>query len=275
MTINHLVLSGGGIRGILKMCGTVYRAEAEGKWSIENLKTIWATSAGTFVAVIVALQLPWEELENYFVHRPWDKIIKIEDMDFSKIFTSCGILDDSLIKEAFRPLFAAADVDLTVTFKDFFKKTGIELHFFCVELNKFECVDMSHLTHPELQVIDAVYRSCCIPIVFCPKITENGEIYVDGGLLKNYPARTCLERTGGDIETIYGIHCQAQAKNVENIVDFLQKLILNAFVKLNGEPVHLIHEEIITNDVSTNMVEQHYMLFSFPEQRRSLLHGEV
>lgn len=52
--------------------------------------------------------------------------------------------------------------------------------------------------------MDAVYASCCLPILFDPFEYE-GQYYIDGGILKNYPLNKCLE-DGHDPENILGIY---------------------------------------------------------------------
>jgi predicted acylesterase/phospholipase RssA len=67
-----------------------------------------------------------------------------------------------------RPALQGKDMNTNITFQEFYDRTGIELHFIVTELNKFVTVDFSYKTHPQQQVIEAAYMSCCYPFVFTP-----------------------------------------------------------------------------------------------------------
>ena len=52
--IRHIVISGGGAAGF-SYYGVLKQTQNRGLWYPENINTIYATSAGTFLAVILAL----------------------------------------------------------------------------------------------------------------------------------------------------------------------------------------------------------------------------
>ena len=56
MTIKHIVISGGGPTG-LKALGALQHLERNGFWNIDEIISIYATSAGAIVAVLLALYL--------------------------------------------------------------------------------------------------------------------------------------------------------------------------------------------------------------------------
>ena len=57
--------------------------------------------------------------------------------------------------------------------KEFYEINKIDLHIFSTELNKFETVDFSHKTHPDWRIIDVIYCSSALPIVFSPYMKED------------------------------------------------------------------------------------------------------
>jgi predicted acylesterase/phospholipase RssA len=59
------------------------------------------------------------------------------------------------------------------------------------------------MTHPELKVIDAIYMSSSIPIVFQPFFYD-GSYYIDSGFLNSYPVNICLD-DNHNIDEIFGI----------------------------------------------------------------------
>ena len=69
---------------------------------------------------------------------------------------------------------------------------------------KFEKIDFSWKTHPDWKLLDVVYCSSCLPILFSPFLTEEGDCYIDGGILNNYPVIHC-QNAIEDHDTIFGI----------------------------------------------------------------------
>ena len=97
------------------------------------------------------------------------------------------------------------DLELDITLHDFYQVSKKEIHFYATSYGPFELVDISYKTHPEWKLVDAIYASCCLPILFYPFVHDDGQYYIDGGVLKNYPLSKCLE-DGHDPEHILGIY---------------------------------------------------------------------
>jgi predicted acylesterase/phospholipase RssA len=209
--IKHLVISGGGAAGF-SYYGALKQAQLRGLWYPENIKTIYATSAGTYLAVILSLGYDWNTIDDYLIKRPWQNVYKFELSMAIKTILKQGIFDQSNIHETFKPLFKGKDIPIDINLLDFYKRTNKELHFFTTDYNTFDTVDLSYKTHPEWKVLDAIYASSSLPIMFVPfyKVeTETEEekppnIYIDGGIRMNYPLNKCLD-DGNIPEEIFGI----------------------------------------------------------------------
>jgi hypothetical protein len=76
--------------------------------------------------------------------------------------------------------------------KEFFEYNGHEIHIFAFELNRFESVDISYKTHPDLPLIQVIHMTCCMPVLLSPVFIEN-KCYIDGGITCNYPLNKCIE----------------------------------------------------------------------------------
>ena len=81
MTIKHIVISGGGPTGF-SMLGGVIELSKSNFYNIENIETIFATSVGAVLGAIFCLKYSWEDIEDYFVKRPWDQAININLDDY-------------------------------------------------------------------------------------------------------------------------------------------------------------------------------------------------
>jgi len=233
--IKHLVISGGGQTG-LTFYGILREANKNGLWDIDNIESIYATSIGSFIGVILCLKYDWDTLDNYFIRRPWDKVFKFDLYSIINAFEKKGIFDIKLFEEMFSPLFLGMDVSLSITMKEFYHLNNVDLHIYATELNSFELIDISHTTHPDWRVIDAVYASSTLPIVFSPFI--HGEhCYIDGGVLLDYPIKKCLN-SGAISDEILGIFKESpvddstMVNEKSNFFDYLIIIFKNIMTKM-------------------------------------------
>lgn len=200
--IKHLVLSGGGVVGF-SFYGLLRETNKKGLWDISNIKTIYGTSVGSIISIFIALHYDWDTLDDFIIKRPWQNVYKLSIDSFLYAFHNKGILDKKIMEHTFSPLFKGKDIDINVTMKEFYEITKIEIHIMTVDINTYDLVDISFKTHPDWMVIDAVYCSCCLPILFQPIIKEN-MCYCDGGFMANYPVKQCMEN-GAKSNEIFGM----------------------------------------------------------------------
>ena len=224
--IKHIVISSGGPAGHM-MYSILRTLNLDGFWDINNIKTIYGSSIGTFIAIILALRYEWNIMDDYLIKRPWEKIYAVSsnDHDYTstlasasstisdaktkldyvfKLYKNHGLYGLKEFTEMLRPALQGKDVSVNVTFQEFYEKTGIELHFIVTELNKFQTIDFSHKTHPTQPLIEACYMSCCYPFGFTP-IYRNGCCYIDGGVINDYPVNECIRDQKCALSEILGI----------------------------------------------------------------------
>jgi predicted acylesterase/phospholipase RssA len=200
MTIKHLVFSGGG-PSMIQSVGCLQHLTVSGYLAMENIESIYGTSAGAIVAVIVCLKYDWQTISEYIIGRPWNELFSVKVQGIFDAYTKKGIFDQITIEKAFKPLFDAKDISLKITLAEFFEYSGIELHFFTFEINEFKMVDISHKSHPTLPLMRALHMTCSIPILMTPVCLE-GKCYIDGGIICNYPLKYCLDRGVSDEEVL-------------------------------------------------------------------------
>lgn len=198
MTIKHLVLSGGGPAGLLTY-GAAKHLSIHKFWNIDNIESIYGTSIGSFMGVVLSLGYDWDWLDDYFIKRPWNKLIDLTPLSFIEVYNSRGLLDINFIIDTLKPLFTAKNLSSQVTMQQLYEYNNIAIHIYTTEINDFtlqkECI--TYKTHPSLPVVSALARSMAYPFVFAP-VCVDGKCYIDGGLLNNYPLRDCIENTKCD-----------------------------------------------------------------------------
>ena len=131
--------------------------------------------------------------------------------------------------------------------KEFYDITKIEIHIFTTEIMNFELVDISYKTHPDWRVIDAVYSSCSIPIIFSPLIKDN-KCYCDGGLLLNYPVDKCIEN-GANPSEVIGLCSDTTANDTDimnensSLLDYVIVILKKVIAAFLPKVQHVIPNE--------------------------------
>lgn len=223
-TIKHIVISGGGIIGFAQY-GVLRESNMRGLWSFENIESIYGTSIGSILGVFLSLKFEWSVLDDYIIKRPWQNVINFTMYSIIQSFESRGILNIKIIEDILAPVLRAKNIDINVTMREFYELTNIELHIFVTELNNFNIIDICYIDFPDWKLVDAVYASCSIPIIFAP-LLKDSKCYIDGGFILNYPLYPCIQ-SGKDPNEILGI-CQNMGKiqtitidNSSTLFDFI------------------------------------------------------
>jgi predicted acylesterase/phospholipase RssA len=243
--IKYLVINGGGPTGLMSYGSLKYLFQHEFV-KLENIHAIYGTSIGAILGVIISLNYDWKTLDDYLLKRPWNKVFTLEPHDFFEMYSTKGLFQFNLVEELLKPLLTAKDLNETITLKEFYEYTKIDLHFYTVEMNSFEKVDLHHLTYPELSLIKALEMSSAVPVLFKPVFYEN-KCYVDGGFFDNYPVNECLENENCDINEILGI--RNKWSNKETIING----DMNLFQYLQSS-FHQIVKHIQKENVSKTLI---------------------
>jgi predicted acylesterase/phospholipase RssA len=202
MVIKHIVISGGGPTGLLSYGAAKHLAQ-QGFWSPNTIESIYGTSIGSLIGAMLCLKHDWSTLDDYIIKRPWEKVI-VDSLEMLELFSCKGVAKMKLLDDIMRPLLESKDLTLAVTLREFYEYSHISLNVFTVELNAFRKVQMSHATHPDLPLMDAIKMSSCVPMLFQP-ILRDGCCYIDGGVMVNYPLRECLEDTQCSPHEVLGL----------------------------------------------------------------------
>jgi len=274
--IKHLVLSGGGPT-LISTLGIFQFLEKANYFSRINIQSIYGTSAGALMGVLYCLKYEWEDLIDYILKRPWKDVFSIKVENILDAFSKKGIFDLKTIEKCFLPLLKAKDLELGITLKEFFDYSKIEIHFFTLELNQFQVVDISYLSHPNLSLLTAIQMTCALPILVSPVCIEE-ECFIDGGVICNYPLNYCLEKFKLEEEILgfknnYEIEEKKNKTKINinsNLLDFIMNFLFKMISNLSSnEKLTKIPFEVIT-DTKYMTIDFLKKSFSSEEARREL-----
>lgn len=248
MTIKHLVISGGGPIMIQILSG-IQELERKEYLNMQNIESIYGTSAGAIIGVMLSLKFDWETLNDYIIKRPWQDVFPIKVQNILDAYTKKGIFDIKTVEKCFKPLFDAKDIPLDINMEDFYNLTKIELHIFSFEVNEYKVVDISYQTYPKLEVLKAIQMTCALPVLVTPVFIEN-KCFMDGGVGCNYPLSFCID-SGKESDEILGFknkysdeksNINAESSLLDYILNFLFKAVLNVH---NNYVQPIIKNEVI------------------------------
>ena len=268
MTIKHLVISGGGPLG-LRYLGALEKLEKENFWKVDNIETIYGTSVGSMIGAFICLKYDWETLNKYIIERPWNEVFKVNAKQIFDSYYNKGLFDKKLVEIIFKPLLQAKNIELNVTLKEFYEFSKIDFHIFTFELNNFETIELSHKTHPDLTLLQAVTMSCAFPGIFMPTIIDK-KCYIDGGVMCNYPINECL-RDHTNKDEILGIKSIFNKDDISKNVEVTEELsLLEYVICLTNNAINFIRSTIklenINNTIECIVLDNPLNLLDFIQQ---------
>jgi len=188
--IKHIVFSGGGPTGLVQY-GALKYLTTNNIINNKNIESIYSTSIGSVVALIYILNFDWTWIDDFLIKRPWEKLVNFSYSSYFNIFNDKGIVNKKTIINALKPLFMAKEIPLTITLLEFYNLTAIEFNIYTCNLTSFKKEKLNYNNTPNLELIDAIYMSSTVPLMFAPLYVNNC-YYLDGGIFINCPINECL-----------------------------------------------------------------------------------
>ena len=252
MPIKHLVISGGGPLGF-RYLGALQKLEMNEFWSFNEIESIYGTSIGAIIGTFICLKYDWETLNKYIIERPWHDAFKVNPKQIFDSYYNKGLFDKKLAEIIFKPLLEAKDLTLNITLKEFFEFSKIDLHIFTFDLNKFQTIELSHTTHPDLGLLQALTMSSSLPGIFIPTIIDNC-CYIDGGVLCNYPLNQCL-RDHTNKDEILGIKSSynKETDNFANVEVTSETSLLEYVICMSINSMNYIRDTIKMENIENTV----------------------
>ncbi len=233
--IDTLILSGGAHHGGMRTLGAVKKLLDEEIIIMKNIKNIYAISAGSLTAAIFLTLVDKDEIIDYIINRPWGNLVEMSPDMMLGIFKNRGIFTKHVMTEIMKPLLAAKNLSYDITLKEFYEYNQTLLKIYTFDLNENKIIELSHITYPEYKLIDCIYYSTAIPLIFEPAVISD-KCYIDPGSVVNYPLEYALADKI-DEDNIIGIKCifepdtkSSYIKDDANLLEFLSFLFKRVII---------------------------------------------
>ncbi len=185
----NLVFEGGGVKGIAYV-GAMKVLENEK--ILQNISRVGGTSAGSINAVLFAAGFSNRETLNVlkklnfndFKDDSWGAL-----RNMRRLKDDYGWYKGDYFRDWIGDLLKRKTGSSNITFKALYEQTGKELYVCASNLStKFSEVYSPEHT-PRMRVVDAVRRSMSIPLFFSAVRDDRKDVFVDGGIINNYPVK--------------------------------------------------------------------------------------
>lgn len=227
---SNLALSGGAFRAIALLGAIKYLEEIN---ILKDFKNYIGTSAGGIILFFLLIGFTSTEINNILK----DEITYLTDLDFdnlSNIYTDLGMDDGSKNEHILRKyLYSKINLN-SITFIEFAKKFGYNLIITGANLDTHKTDYFSVDTFPEMDIIQALLITSCIPFIYKP-ISFNDNLYIDGGIYSNFPIRY-FEKNSNDTLGIC-INPESIKKN-DNIINYSKNIIFSMMNKLSYDNMY-------------------------------------
>jgi predicted acylesterase/phospholipase RssA len=184
----------------------------------------------------------------------------------------------------------AKNLSVNLSLLEFYNYNKIDFHFICTELNRFSIEDISHKTHPDMKLVDAIYSSCSVPVFFAPHFHKNltdsessVKVFLDGGVFSNYPLNRCT-MCDYDPDEIFGVYKASTTNNTSNnnntdpdrmsLLDYIFRIIKKLLSHIE-EPIptdKCNHQLPVDFEISVININDLLKIGTSPDERRRLIH---
>ena len=188
--IRNIVLEGGGVKGIAYV-GALEVLESSG--ILQNIKRVGGTSAGAINATLLGLRYSNAEILdemnnldfNDFMDSSW-----FPGTNIARLATKYGWYKGDAFRKWIGGIIEKKTGNSESTFKEAMDQDKFrEMSFIGTNISTGFGRVFSYEHTPDIKIADAVRISMSIPLFFAAKRMEDGDLYVDGGALNNYPVK--------------------------------------------------------------------------------------
>jgi NTE family protein len=184
----NLVLEGGGVKGIA-YAGAFKALDEQG--ILDKLGPIAGTSAGAITATLVALRYTPDQVQKLVFNLDFKRFEDGGATGIFRLFERFGWYRGNYLLNLMRCLIGNKAKSPRATFQELQAQGFRDLHVFSTDLSTGQSVEFSAVKTPNVEVALAVRMSMSIPLFFAsvdfkPPGGSQGDVFVDGGVLRNY-----------------------------------------------------------------------------------------
>jgi NTE family protein len=269
-TIENLVFKGGGVLGIA-YAGAIEALEKQG--ILSQVKRTAGTSAGAVAAALISLGYSSKEIVEVLGDTNFKKFQ--DDLNPLKLTTKYGLYRGEKLLTWLQEIIEQKTGNKHLTFAELEELGYKTLKVFASDLNTATLTEFSLEKTPDVKIAESIRASMSIPLFFdawkFPDEKPNNHIYVDGGVLYNYPI-TAFEDLDKTLGFFLDINEEDDGLDFNDVSSYLKHLFRTV---LNAQDVDFF--KTLESDKTTVMIKNKGIAitnFSLTKEQKDILYKE-
>jgi len=242
-----LVLSGAGVKAIVHL-GALFALQELG--ILKGIETFAGTSSGSLVMSLYVLGYTPSELYDFIKLFDFKKLKSISLLNIAQY----GLDTGSKIEYVIQKMIERKGFNKNVTLQEIYNKTRKKMIFSTICLNTMQVCYLCHEKYPDLPLWTAIRMSSSIPLIYTP-VKYNGEFYIDGGCIDNYP----IHLFKNEIHSVIGIlilDSNEKIVDINNIETYILRILNCVLVGINyNAKIGYENQTVIVNVQSVHIVD--------------------
>lgn len=257
----HLVLSGGGLSGLIYI--GIYRFLQQ-YHLLQNIRYFSGTSIGAIFAYLFGLGVEYEYLERFVKGLEKtegiglctrNEMVSFDPRNILQLPSKRGLYSTERFRTYLTTYLQEKYKLSDITFSEYIKLTGIDLHINVTCLNTYTSMDLCNDTVPEMSVVTAVLASMSVPFLFEP-VAYQDMLFVDGGCCINLPVQYIAKNKANKILAInLGTDISFTKEDLErNILTFGASIMLSMITSHTKRTIEDHKKEVDILEVNENPI---------------------
>ncbi len=211
--ITHLVFEGGGVLGAA-YAGAMQALDEQ--QVLAGIEGVCGTSIGSVMALMVALRLPVPTIRKLALDTNYHSLQDGGWLGPLRLLTRFGWYSGKAARKNVEDIITGSGLGLKAdaTFADLRAAGCRHLKVVATNASRRFPTFFSVTSHPDMCVADAVRMSMSLPF-FLASVTWQGERYIDGGVMLNYPIDAFHEEGVPDAQTLGFAFCNMSEMHPE------------------------------------------------------------
>jgi NTE family protein len=219
--------------------GALERLTELGKLHLQDVQFVGGTSAGSFVAAMIAGNYTVTEMKDILYQLDWGKLKDGHGLfNFFRLFKRFGFHKGEALEQLVESLLFKKLRRRNLTFQQLYVITGKHLKMVGTNLTRGKSFYMDYIHTPDMTVARGVHISCCLPLLFEP-VTYNGDYCIDGGVLNNLD--THMFDGIPEVKKLIAFDLQEiksePDERSDNLAEFVIRIVKRIHTELNKAPV--------------------------------------
>ena len=214
MKIKCIVFSGGGIRG-LTYIGCLKALEEYN--ILKEVSIISGSSVGAVFALLIILGYTAQQLESLILELDLEKFKDITGESVLSFTINYGIDTGNKLMRLISILIKKKTENSDITLLELYEMTKIKFIITGTCVNTHSTEYFSYESNPDMRVIDAIRITISIPLIY-NAFHYNEMIYVDGGVLDNYPIHLFNEHKKNTLGFLINAQEKLEPTNFTNYI---------------------------------------------------------